>query len=311
MKLILYGASVTQQGGESGYSTHLIKSSHFTCTRQFGIGGCHFNDAGYYLLEEAINSEGFDVCVLDWNSTWLGTFDQFRLASVVNRLLSNNILPVFAILPTNLNVNVRQSEDLVTQFSRHHGIPCIDLRLGFDRHLMLRDDYHTNEIGARAIAESLEKFLCSLDVSSILASLVPLPLDAVDAPKITIYPLNKILKSGENLSVDIRRVNTNQPVDITIDMTIGPFSSFMGMSHDGVKVTTYQIWDMWCHYERRKMYQIITSHSYISIPSKLDLYIEPGIVDYSVCRRSNFSFAGEHELRINRVYSTNLSLNFY
>lgn len=309
MRLILYGADQTQQVGDSGYVTHLIKSDSFSYTRQYGIGGCHFNNAGYYLLEEALNSEDFDVCILDWNSTWLDTFDQFRVTSVVNRLLSKNILPVFAILPTKLNAVVRPSEDLVTQFAKYHGIPCLDIRPGFDRQLMLRDDYHTNEIGARKIAETLEKFLCCLDVSSILASLALPPLDAADEPIIAIHPLNKTLILGEKFSIDIERKNVNQPVDITIDMTIGPFSSFMCMNHDGTKVTTYQIWDKWCHSERRKLYPLIDIPPYISTPLKLDLYIERGSIDYSVCRQSNFSFDGEHELRINRVYSTNLALS--
>ena len=149
LNILAFGASVTQQGGEQGYITHA--KNEFCKIKQVGIGGCHFNDAGYYLLDEAIGEASFDLCLLDWNSTWLESFDQNRLESIVKRLLARRILPVFAILPTKLNSTVRPSELLIIEFCGKHCIPLIDLRPGIDLDIMLRDDYHTNEIGARFI----------------------------------------------------------------------------------------------------------------------------------------------------------------
>ena len=307
--LVLYGASVTQQGGDSGYSSHLIASNSFELVRQYGIGGCHFNDAGYYLLDEAIGLEHFDLCLLDWNSTWLDSFDQNRLESVVERLLARRILPVFAILPTKLNSAIRPSELLVIEYARQHCIPLIDLRPGFDLDLMLRDEYHTNEIGARYIAQGIHVFLMNLNVTQVLERVVLCSPNPSDGSDVSLYQINRRLQLDDVLAIDLKRLDSSQPVDLTIDMTIGPFSSFMGMSHDGVKVSTYQIWDLWCHYERRKLYQVIDIKGHDAIPSRLEIFVEPGIIDYSVCRRANFAFDGAHELRIDRLYSTNLALS--
>jgi hypothetical protein len=307
--IVFYGASVTQQGGDSGYCSHLISSNTFELVRQYGIGGCHFNDAGYYLLDEAIGGDSFDLCLLDWNSTWLDTFDSNRLESVVKRLLERRILPVFAILPTKLNSEIRPSELLVIEYSRQHCIPLIDLRPEFDLDLMLRDEYHTNEIGARYIAQSIQAFLMDLNVTQALESVVLSSLNNDDGSGISLYQINRRLQLDDVLSIELNRFDPHQPIDLTIDMTIGPFSSFMGMSHDGVKVSTYQIWDLWCHYERRKLFQVIDIKEHVPIPLKLELFVEPGEVDYSVCRRSDFAFNGAHELKIDRIYSTNLKLS--
>ena len=306
--ILLFGASVTQQGGESGYVTHLKRLLSSSLV-QYGVGGCHFNDAGYYLLDEAIGTTSYDLCLLDWNSTWLDTFDPNRLESVAKRLLAQQILPVFAILPTKLNIADRPSELLIIEYARQYCIPLIDLRPGFDLNHMLRDEYHTNEVGARYIAQGVQDFLVHLDVAQALQAVVHGAINPNDGPEIYLYEINRRLQLDDVLEIELNQFDSSQPVDLTVDMTIGPFSSFMGMSHDGVKVSTYQVWDLWCHYERRKLYQVLDIKAHTPIPSKLAISIEPGVIDYSVCRRADFTFNGAHELRIDKIYSTNLKLS--
>ena len=188
-------------------------------------------------------------------------------------------------------------------------IPLIDLRPGFDLDLMLRDEYHTNEVGARYIAQGVQDFLVHLDVAQSLQAVLHGATNPKDGAEIYLYEINRRLQLDDALEIELNRFDSSQSVDLTVDMTIGPFSSFMGISHDGVKVSTYQIWDLWCHYERRKLYQVIDVKAHTPIPSKLEIFVEPGIIDYSVCRRAGFTFNGAHELRIDRVYSTNLKLS--
>ena len=152
-------------------------------------------------------------------------------------------------------------------------------------------------------------FLVNLNVGQALEAVDCKSLKPNDGPKISLYEINRRLQLDTVLSIELNRIDLSQPIDLTIDMTIGPFSSFMGMRHDGVKVSTCQIWDMWCHYERRKLYQVIDIKEHVPIPSKLELFVEPGEIDYSVCRRSDFAFNGAQELKVDRIYSTNLKLS--
>jgi len=309
LNVLLFGASVTQQGYNSGYATYLINSPAFSSVRQYGVGGCHFNDAGYYLLHEAIGDGHYDICLLDWNSTWLGEFDEIKLTSVFTRLLKLDILPFVVILPTKQNNKPRQAEQLVTHMCDCWKIPFLDLRPGFRHDAMLRDDYHTNDVGAAFIAEALIKRLSGLDVTLTLQLIHGSRHSPSSEILLTQVKVGKAIGLAYSLSIGIQQVSSQLPVDLTIDMTIGPFSSYMGIRHDGVSVSTYQIWDQWCHYERRKLFQIINIPAQTALPHMVELFLEPGIIDYSLCRRQGFSFEGEHELRIDTIYGSNLILS--
>ena len=83
MKIAFFGASVTQQNGESGYVptfTKLLVENNFTdaVVIQKGFGSMHLFDAGICKIDEVVN-ENPNICFIDWFSTGFIATDKQRL----------------------------------------------------------------------------------------------------------------------------------------------------------------------------------------------------------------------------------------
>ena len=174
VKIHIHGASVTAQNGTDGYFnalTELIKGNEkFTIhLSRTAYGASHFDLAGYFFLEDIFNWRP-DFCLLEWCTTSAKSFDEIKLQNVISRLVRNNIIPVWLILPRADDVAAQRK--IVAQAratSTLYKLPFIDLSDlisdDIDASLILRDVVHTNRNGAKLGGDIQKSFICLLYTS--------------------------------------------------------------------------------------------------------------------------------------------------
>lgn len=295
MKIFFHGASVTQQSGASSYFQVLqnrVNKIEGIILRRSGYGGCHLNDAGFLTINSDTN-EVTDVCVLEWNTTGLSIFDEQKLQYMAGVLLSKDILPVFLILARRDTIqNSRDSERQVIKFCTDNNLLCLDYRDTVGIECGLRDDVHTNEIGANMYADRLFYDLIDnkLNISNVGLYF--------NYKEFNIYSLrNIVLDVIEGFSVVIELANVQDGAQVIIETIRGPSSPIINI--DSKRIC---IWDQWCHFERPGF--IIIASNLLNLNStkkSLFLHVLHDNIDYSICSRT-FSYNGVKELKIRGIH---------
>lgn len=315
--VLLFGASVTQQGGEAGFHSHLksLLSSISIQLDTKGFGGCHFDDAGFYLLSSCLKRQ-HQLVLLDWNSTYRGLFTEWKLLSFIDSILKNNSFPVFLILPTYKNCINRQSEDSVFELKAKGLVDVIDLRGLRELGEILRDEYHTNIDGARFYASAIYDFIQHLNYDSSIkhAQEVAAEYILAEAKQIvaTNFEYRQDIGQGESLCIRLKSKlrEASCPHDLCIGTIIGPYSGFLDIYVNSCKTQRIQIWDEWCHYERFKIFRIFDEGFEFKNGSdiiEIRLHVPNARPDYSKCRRQEFSYDDAIYMKIDNIYTANLT----
>lgn len=321
MKIVFFGASVTQQGEEHGYYPRLVKrlrSSYKTLeTRRFAFGNCHFANMGHFALSRVI-AEKPDICILDWLSTsHPPTKDEYKV--LLEILTINNIVPVTAIFP-------RKDKIMSSVFSwiKDIGWYYIDIgeQPGFQPDIFLRDSVHTNKDGAEFYSRTLymyiERLTESVNSSESLRQNPEIPRDT------SIYADFSYKYNQHNTRIDLRESKpifsntTSGAIHLVIIATKGPYAPVVKVDFNAepsqasniCKSLEFDLFDRWCYYDRTTLaftldVQPFTT-AYLSISDAIPNYRRaPKLVSDSPVNE----FYPHRHLLVNSIYIQDLTLD--
>lgn len=305
INVLFHGASVTQQSYETSYFYHLVKLTendlNITIDRKT-YGGCHLNDAGFLNIDSD-TSHSVDICFLEWNTTGLDNFETLQIRYIVNILLSKKIVPVFLILLTSDSLSLnskRKCEAQVINFCIDNNLHYFDYRKLIDPAIDLRDDVHTNELGAIKYANAIYSDL--LNIINELPNYI-FPVNLIFDYSINAMPdLSIKITEGSSLFVNFSEIKDN--ASVFIETVRGPSSPIIDINNGEKNIC---IWDRWSHYERKAF--VFISNNFDSDRS-VKIKVTSEEIDYSLCARE-FSFSGIKELNVISIYGVNCIVNDY
>lgn len=259
MKITFYGASVTAQSGTSGYVnalTKMLKNNGGFQIRGIGYGACHFGDAGFYRIGEVLKDKP-SICILEWNTTGQGEFNQLKLNSVIYDLVRANIFVGLLILPrknTNI-ISERQAEIQIIELSKKYGFPLLDLRKMVDIDLCLRDVVHTNDYGAECYAKEIKKWIetLKLDKQEIDESWqLNFSRNAFN---------NEIIIDKKNALEISFTYEDHRVCEIVFELIVGPSMLDLIIEGENIDLTRTFV-DEWCYYDRKMYHLVFKGRSY-------------------------------------------------
>ena len=162
-KICFFGASVTQQ--KSGYVDYLINHIQKIEIIKKGYSGCHINQA-MWLVDDMIALKP-DICFLEW-TTSVFKANQTDLLEylyiIINKLIKNNIIPVFLYLYKKDISDYIQIIDTYEKIAEHYNVSSfhqykIIEELEINSDLFLKDTCHTNFQGSQFYGITLQKVL--------------------------------------------------------------------------------------------------------------------------------------------------------
>lgn len=266
MKVVFWGASVTQQSGPGGYYDQLEKlvlsENNQIEIERFGFGGNSFDDAGFYCAHRLIETHP-DVCFFEFSTTFLTVFDTTKLHQFLHFLTSNNVLPVFLILPRVHNMEGWPCISQQERYAKEFGFPILDLRQRFASFVhsveYLRDGVHTTELGALFYAKNIFEFMISRLMRSndlvypsltIGNSIIPIHKFSINKQKVV---------SGLRIKADFSECSKSDYFELIAHLRIGPMSNFVNCYVNSDLVHTAPIFDQWTHYERDSYKPILSN----------------------------------------------------
>jgi hypothetical protein len=253
------------------------------------------NDAGFLTIDKDV-SDCFDICFLDWNTTGSTHFDDEKLKYIVGVLINKKVAPVFLLLARkDNNLNNRLCDRQVIDLCEKYNIPYLDLRSCLDVELHLRDDVHTNELGAKIYAELILNQIKKINFLGITNVDVKHKNFDINIPKF--LPLD--LPEGGVLNLSLAEISSQ--AEVIFAVVHGPSSGYISV--DNKKIC---IWDRWSHYERNGF---ISVKNYINaevdnVETLLEIEVLSDLVDYSICSRE-FNYDGIKYFKIRGIYGVN------
>lgn len=246
MRIAFFGASVTQQGGESSYVYHvsqaLQKCGHVV--GQFGYGSMHLADAGMCFIDTVLDFKP-ELCLLEWFTSGCyevkdGLMDYWN--TLRYKFGQANCALLLLVLPC-LNTS-EERERMITvsrEYMQQYGIKSIDLHKTFvNVPDLLRDHVHTNQTGAKTYADHIVQ-----GINQSTSNMECLKLKHIERSK---YCDLKTLSFDQKINRRMRF--TLQGEIIGVFMNIGPFSGIICVNVEGDQ-QTYNLWDEWCYYDRQ------------------------------------------------------------
>ncbi|MCP9847319.1 hypothetical protein KBY86_10550 [Synechococcus sp. Lug-A] len=308
IRISLFGASVTAQGKDSGYITHLrdLCSQHNIGLECFAYSACHFNDAGFFKADEVINSMA-NVCFFDWNTTGMGEFDSNKLHYVLASLLNKDTLPVFLIFPrtdTNL-LGDREAERQVISLSKNYNLPCLDLRNLIDQSVHLRDNVHTNREGAILYAKAIFDFLFS---GEIVCS-PPTGLTKISdyhPYRLSNFSIDSTISPHRSLR--LRTVTSGLFPEIVLRVRVGPYSPVINIYYNEALVRSINLFDQWCHFEREMYYAVLAPWQAVSDRAEVLIEVNADPPDRTITRDPGFEYNGSLFVPLIECYTADIEV---
>ncbi len=302
MEILFHGASVTQQSGDFSYFNRLLEKFAGTQykLRKHGYGGCHLNDACFVTINDDLK-DGCEICVLDWNTTALGEFDDRKLLWIVKQITDFGALPVFIIFASTANKNAnRQSEMQVIELCARYNFPLLDYRSSVDIDGHLRDGVHTNADGAEIYASLLHRDLLRITTERSRLQAFSVKLETNFSIR-RLGEINLNIPEGGILSLSLGNLDRN--CQIIARLVHGPKSPILKVQeHKNIC-----LWDRWSHFSRSG----IVALWYDRVPATdslvVDIKVLPDAIDYSICAIP-FSFSGIKVLDILDLWFVNCEL---
>ena len=250
-KFAFFGASVTRQGNSYADKLMVNLAKEY---KKFGYGSMHLDDAGICFVDEVISYEP-DICFIDWFSTAKTNYENkiyTYLDTILYKLLTNNIKPIFLLLPISEMIQSRlEMYKNVKQYALDHNINCINV---YEQSLsdtvsvsaLIKDYVHTTTFGSEYYANVILTFLNQF--------VLELPDEPLDSNYNIVYP-------HKNKYVDIKKTTVSKTFynnfSIIVEdevigfyQTVGPHSGDVEIYKEGILIEKQPVWDVWCYYER-------------------------------------------------------------
>jgi hypothetical protein len=258
MRIVFYGASVTQQsknqGGEiTGYVPKVIDNLKVLgndCDYvQMGFGSCHLDDAGFINYQKVIH-ENPDLIVFEWHTTGLGRFHEQKFGKII-REFTKQCKVLILILPIERYVN-QPTRDNIKQARAYQSENCkiLDLYPYYSKS-MLRDGVHTNAIGAKdyadLIAPVLFKYINGFQLRRDDGEQIAKP-SSIETYSVSEYRSTIQVRTGQKLIITIKCAK-KEKVQLYADLRLGPNSPVIEAVCRN-QIQEIKILDAWCHYNR-------------------------------------------------------------
>jgi hypothetical protein len=260
-RVVFFGASVTAQNKNhssqsvTGYVTFLddiLSGSRYLVDR-VAYGSSQYSNMGHYGLTNAILTKP-NAIFFEWHTTGESYINPEMLIRQHRLLSLLDIKMILLILPSlrHQNNDSLQKYGMLTTL----GLPFLDLRFLTDsegRQDFLRDEVHTNEVGAELYGRIIDKYISDELLSPSaggpdfqLCDLLQHSNDEYGALLYREVPLDLCLKAGDSLHISLDR---SASVIFTFirgprcpDLEVGDSSS-----DDGI---TVHLIDQWSYYDR-------------------------------------------------------------
>jgi hypothetical protein len=327
IKICLYGASVSEQSGMSGYSNYLKSDIVQRIDADIDISkvtfpSASFNDAGFCHIDHIVAHKP-NFVIFEWLSTSECEFDLGKLKFFMTRLLRNSIYPIVVDFPRADSIVSRRVNHFQSlEISKLMKISYLDvtsycLSNGLSINDVTRDGVHSNEEGARLYSRLLSEYVADLVLqgdylqrcfydrafessylicnSSISA---PVVLGANDVLNFRVFPTHF---SGDSIS------------EVWGMQIVGAFSPIVELTCMELNFREeIQIWDEWCHYDRLAFKNIIPKFSFKEVGYS-DVNFSMRLLnkrpDYSNCRREGVSFPDDLYIKlVDNIFSINCVL---
>jgi hypothetical protein len=277
MRVVFFGASVTAQSKNyssqsiTGYVTFLdevLSGSAYSVAR-VAYGSCQYSNMGLYGFSNVILAKP-SVVFFEWHTTGEMVISAEMLLRQKRLLSSLGITMILLVLPSKKH-NFSDNIDKYTMLP-DLDLPCLDLRyLGINSEEVhfLRDDVHTNEVGAELYAKIIDKFirdriLC-LSQPATDFSLHDLFEYGADEQGALLYreiQLDVLLRPGDFLYFSLDR-----GASIIFSFTRGPLCPDLEIGDSSLANSRIEhILDQWSYYNRQSC--------------GLELAIDDGVVHY-------------------------------
>lgn len=271
-----FGASLTQQKAPDGYVSQFKKIHGVDETFQFGYGGMYIDTAGLCFLDDVLSKKPTYV-VLDWsvprNPT--GEFDENRVRESVKAI----IYKITRAGSTPIFVHFRRTDgltrtiDVIDSLKDELNVTVINMLPIFSDKalstLLLRDCCHTNEFGGVAYSSYIHGYMMT---------------NSIRKPNIPdeIHKYERIQKKSLQADVWKKLSFSLHGELIGIHMRIGRYSNKVRVLLNGEHYKDFQLWDIWCHYERPT---VLLHISELKIMTKVDIVLLKEEIDRSQCAR--------------------------
>jgi hypothetical protein len=312
-KILIYGASVTAQAGDTGYFDKVknsLESNNICHVSRIYYGGCHLDDAGFYKFEE-VQTELYDYIVFEWNTTGLIQYNELKLCYLLQKINAKGSKPIFMILPQEANISKnRNAENQIIALTKSYDIPLLDMRINLDLATFrsyVRDVVHTNVNGADFYSLTMIKFFSEIVESpeKYWNKFNQLSKDDLSFLSAKVKPFDIELKSNQILKFIIKSKSSNFS-EILIRQRIGPFSPVVSIE-DGIFSKKISLWDVYCHYERDHYLTLVADqefkNSFLRMPLEFVVSVLQENPKYELCRRDDVDFDIPKLVKLKEIYS--------
>jgi len=253
MKIVIYGASVTAQKGETGYFEQLAKlvDDKIEIVR-LPFGASHLQFAGLAMIQKVLDEKP-DFCILDWVTPSTKSFPDGIVERINNILIANNIKPIWVLLPRTDDIDASRECCQQVVAAQSELVKVFNFQLsGYresDLSKILRDVVHTNSEGAERYARFMYQIINENCLKNGLIK--DIPIEATSIPKI--ITCEGRLSQSHPLTVSIK-VSEECNIALYCLATIGPASPVIELQllSNGKVIQNYvrNVVDPWCYYER-------------------------------------------------------------
>jgi hypothetical protein len=158
MNTAFFGASITEQ--KLGYVSRFKELNPNFAINQFGYGSMYITDAGVCFIDEVLSTNP-EYCFLDWFSpACYRPPEKIKdyLDAIVGKLFKINCHPIFLFFyRKQMDPGWFVMFNYLKAYASQYNINCVDLSNLENPDQYLRDNIHTNEIGAKKYGDIISK----------------------------------------------------------------------------------------------------------------------------------------------------------
>lgn len=261
MKILFFGASVTAQSRNhatqsiTGYVTYLDEklANYDYSVSRVAYSSSQYSNMGLYGLGNAILAEP-NVIFFEWHTTGESSINVELLLRQQRILSSMGILMILLVLPSKRH----SPSDNLQKYAMIPlvDLPCLDLRYLSSEAIhgeFLRDEVHTNEIGAQLYASAIDLWirdnLLSAQTVNSQYSLSSLNRYSYDEHGVLLY---REIKIETSLRVGhLFHLSLNQDASIIYSFVRGPLCPDIAITSSSMHGDRVErIVDQWSYYNR-------------------------------------------------------------
>ncbi len=253
MKICFFGASVTEQHYNSGYVIQFkntveknnIKNLEIV---QKGFGSMHLCNIAISKIDEIINDKT-NCIFIDWFSTWYIETDVNELNKLLDSIIRKLMLikcNICFLLFDRIDMceNRLKMYENIINYANKHCIHYISMYNNENVKELIRDDVHTNEIGANYYSTIIYNYFINkmYHISNISYNNIP---NENEYSFVKTMKINKIFYDKFVLIGNFKLIGLFQKV--------GRSSGIVNIRINDLDKLSFNIWDTWCYYDRNSI----------------------------------------------------------